>query len=379
MDRIKNLGQVFTPKKTVDFMISLRKNTGTVLEPSVGEGSFFNSIVCTGIELDKSLCPAGCHNIDFFDFPTTNKFNTIIGNPPYVGFKNIIEDTKNKLKEFDQRTNLYVYFINKCLDHLLPNGEIIFITPREFFKATSAIKLNEKIWKLGTITDLFDLGDSRIFDGYNPNCVIWRFEKDNYQKKTRLNGEDRNFKYVNGQLLFLKDDYTLAFSDLFYVKVGAVSGMDDIFTHPDGNLDFVCSNTRSDGKLRKMLYNVQHDHLLEHKERLISRKIKKFNENNWWQWGRGYYFSDEERIYVNCKTRVRNPFFLNTCKNYDGSILAIFFKKAMNINKTVTALNNVAWDELGFVCDGRYIFSQRSLQNTLLPQYFLDSCLYTNI
>ena len=33
-------------------------------------------------------------------------------------------------------------------------------------------------------------------------------------------------------------------------------------------------------------------------------------------------------------------------------------------------LNKVKWDELGFVCDGRYIFSQKSLENTVLPKEF---------
>jgi adenine-specific DNA-methyltransferase len=34
------------------------------------------------------------------------------------------------------------------------------------------------------------------------------------------------------------------------------------------------------------------------------------------------------------------------------------------------ALNRVDWADLGFVCDGRYLFSQRSLENTLLPESF---------
>jgi hypothetical protein len=34
------------------------------------------------------------------------------------------------------------------------------------------------------------------------------------------------------------------------------------------------------------------------------------------------------------------------------------------------ALNAVDWGDLGFVCDGRYIFSQRSLENAPLPDSF---------
>jgi adenine-specific DNA-methyltransferase len=35
-------------------------------------------------------------------------------------------------------------------------------------------------------------------------------------------------------------------------------------------------------------------------------------------------------------------------------------------------LNMVDWEELGFVVDGRYIFNQRSLENTLLPTEFKE-------
>ncbi len=33
-------------------------------------------------------------------------------------------------------------------------------------------------------------------------------------------------------------------------------------------------------------------------------------------------------------------------------------------------LNDVDWGELGFVCDGRFLFAQRSLENALLPEDF---------
>jgi adenine-specific DNA-methyltransferase len=35
-------------------------------------------------------------------------------------------------------------------------------------------------------------------------------------------------------------------------------------------------------------------------------------------------------------------------------------------------LNAVDWAELGFVCDGRFLFSQRSLEQALLPESFVE-------
>lgn len=369
---IEQLGQVFTPSNIVAQMLALRKNYGRVLEPSCGDGAFFNNISsCVGIEIDAKHCPKGALNMDFFDYSESEKFDTIIGNPPYVRYKDIPLQTKEKLKSslFDERSNLYLFFIEKCLNHLTPHGELIFITPRDFLKATSSIKLNQYIFSLGTITDIFDLGDSRIFKGFSPNCIIFRFEKGNFSRRTNTN---KKFICSNGQLLFTDKDYPFLFSDLFFVKVGAVSGNDKIFESQNyGNRNFVCSHTHKTGRTRKMIYNEKNNYLLSYKDELINRKIKHFDENNWWQWGRSHYISDEKRIYLNTRTRNKEPFFLHESKDYDGSVLAIFPKNQQaDLKEMCFELNKVNWAELGFVCEGRYLFSQKSLQNTLLPESF---------
>jgi adenine-specific DNA-methyltransferase len=370
MYNVEELGQVFTPQSIVMQMLSLRRNYGRILEPSCGDGAFFNHIDGVGIEIDKQHCPPNALNMDFFDYPISEKFDTIIGNPPYVKYQDINVTTKSKLKSdlFDERSNLYLFFIEKCIKHLNDGGELIFITPRDFLKATSSIKLNKYIFDNGTITNLIDLGDQRIFKGFNPNCVIFRFEKGNFSRVTNISKE---FVFCNGQLLFTDNTYPLNFTDIFFVKVGAVSGCDRIFANEEyGDTDFVCSSTCKTGKTKRMIFKYN-DYLLQFKDELINRKIKKFDETNWWNWGRLHYISDMKRIYVNTKTRNSKPFFINDCNNYDGSVLAIFPKKQdANIEEMCKLLNNVNWYELGFVCDGRYLFSQKSLENTPLPMTF---------
>lgn len=373
MNKIKNLGQVFTSNTIVKKMISLLKlkNSGNVLEPSCGDGAFSKNITnCTAIEFDGLVCPNYAINMDFFQYSTNNKFYSIIGNPPFVKFNNIIESTKTLLDStlFDNRTNLYMFFIHKSILHLKNGGELVFITPRDFLKATASVKLNEFIYNTGTITDIIDLGDKQIFKGVTPNCVIFRFEKDNF---SRITNTHLKFTLNNGQLLFLKDEYNIKLSDIFYIKVGAVSGADDIFIHTNGNVNFVCSETIKTKKLRKMIFDKKHKALVKHKNRLINRKIKKFDESNWWSWGRKHHISDSPRIYVNCKTRNNNPFFTHRCKNYDGSVLALFpHNKMLDIKECIKELNKVDWSSLGFMCGNRFIFSQRALQNTLLPDNF---------
>jgi len=382
---VARLGQVFTPEAVVRRMLALVRNRGRVLEPSCGDGAFSRLIPgCTAIEIDPRHCPAGALNLDFFAYPASERFATIIGNPPYVRYQDIPAATREQLsaEHFDGRSNLYLFFIEKCLRHLEPGGELIFITPRDFLKATSAVRLNRLLFAAGTITDFIELGDARIFAGATPNCAIWRFEKDNFSRCTRYehgNGsvtearpEARHFLLAGGHLAFTRADCTVPLSSLFSVKVGAVSGADSIFasdTH--GTMDFVCSHTVRDGRTRRMIFNTPHPALQRHKRQLLARRIRRFDEKSWWQWGRLHPLSEQPRIYVNCKTREARPFFLHPCNNFDGAVLALFpLDPAADLAALCDRLNAVDWAELGFVCDGRYLFTQRSLQQALLPESF---------
>lgn len=388
------LGQVFTPQAVVRCMQSLMRNQGNVLEPACGDGAFLQHLAnVTAIEIDPRHAPAGSRVMNFFELEATERFDTIIGNPPYVRHQDIAPETRllTRHSGLDGRANLYLFFIEKCLQHLKSGGELIFITPRDFIKSTSAVPLNREIFATGTITEFIDLGDARIFNGATPNCAIWRFERDNFSRTTRyaklgtaqsveklgdLNWDTRRFIEHSGHLLFTREHYPLQLSDLAFVKVGAVSGADDVYANVAfGNRDFVCSSTVADQKTRRMIWcepgQATPASLIAHKQKLITRRIRKFDDSNWWQWGRGYYQSDLPRIYVNNKTRRTAPFFVHDCPHYDGSVLAIFPRNPhADIQRMAALLNALDWEELGFVCDGRFLFTQRSLEQAPLPESF---------
>ncbi len=376
---VAQLGQVFTPPNVVDFMLDLCRNTGSVLEPSAGDGAFFNALrqrgrKVTGIEVDARVAPKGTTVMDFFELPLDRQFDTIVGNPPYVRFQDVAVDTKKRLKSglFDARSNLFLFFIEKCVRHLKPGGELVFIVPREFIKLTAAKKLNAWLFEQGSITHFYETGDVRVFDGATPNCAIFRFEKG---QTNRRMADGRRFVEADGQLMFLRDDHNVRLGDAFSVKVGAVSGADHLFAHPAGNMEFVYSKTAESGETRRMLYGIRHPHLDKHKDALLARRVKTFDESNWWQWGRAFPINNLPRIYVNGRTRKPQPFFLHDCKAYDGSILALFPKNTRIsrrdlIECTMMLNHEVDWQQLGFVCDGRFLFTQRSLQTCLLPDKF---------
>ncbi|MDP2794897.1 MAG: class I SAM-dependent methyltransferase [Sulfurisoma sp.] len=369
---ITTLGQVFTPAPIVERMLSLRRNRGRVLDPAAGNGAFCSRVPgCVAVELDAAHCPADAHNIDFFAWPAEDRFDTVIGNPPYVRARDILPATRIRLASqlLDGHANLYLHFIEKCVRHLNPGGELIFITPRDFLKATGAARLNTWLFEQGTITDFEDLGDAKIFAGAAPNCAIWRFEKGDMAHRLR---DGRRMVQAGGQLLLTRGIYSVPLASVFAVKVGAVSGADEIFTSASlGNADFVCSKTAQTGQTRRMIFDAPLRYLEQFKERLLGRRVTKFNESNWWRWGRRHHVSEAPRVYVNHKTRNARPFFIHPCNNYDGSVLALFpHRRDVDVATLAALLNEVDWHELGFVCDGRFLFTQRSLEQTLLPEDF---------
>ena len=381
---IARYGQVFTPPGIVDRMLALSRNIGRnhgrALDPACGDGAFSARLPgCVAIELDPAHCPPGALNIDFFAYPEGEQFATVIGNPPYVKARDILPATALRLGSslLDGHANLYLHFIEKCVRHLAPGGELILITPRDFLKATGAGRLNAWLFDQGTITDFEDLGDAKIFEGAAPNCAIWRFEKGNASHRLH---DGRRMALSGGQLMFTRGIYSLPLASVFAVKVGAVSGADEIFSNEEfANTEFVCSKTAQTGATRRMVYLDREGPvawLEQFKERLLARRVTRFDEANWWKWGRRHYVSEAPRIYVNHKTRNARPFFQHPCNNYDGAVLALFPHRATlpaaDLKRLTEMLNEVDWGELGFVCDGRFLFSQRSLEQALLPEAFAE-------
>ena len=93
--------------------------------------------------------------------------------------RDISPDTAKKLNDdiFDGHANLYYHFIKKSVQHLNHGGELIFVTPRDFIRATGAAGLNEWLYAQGAFTHFKDYGDERIFSEFSPNCAVWRFVK----------------------------------------------------------------------------------------------------------------------------------------------------------------------------------------------------------
>lgn len=365
MDKKINLGQIFTPDNIVKEMIQLIKNDGIILEPSCGTGAFLKYLPkdkTIGLEIDKEIAPPNAIIMDFFDWQQS--VDTIIGNPPYVRYQDILLSTQKKLSNnFDNRTNLYVFFIDKCIDLLNNHGELIFIVPRDFIKATSSQPLNYRLYNEGGFSFWQEFGDIQVFQNASPNVVIFRWEKNAAHSIPVI--------FDNGYLIFNSKikNKKIKIYDLFDVMVGGASGANSIFIEPTGNIDLVVSTTKNTNLTKKAHYvDSPTPYLEQYKQQLLSRKIKTFNENNWWEWGRKIRYIPGPKIYVNMKTRDLKPFFTHESGWFDGSILALIPKEnnKYSIQELIDILNNTDWESQGFKVGGRLIFGQRSLLNAYI-------------
>lgn len=357
------LGQFFTPDFVAQEMSNLIQNHGSLLEPSCGNGVFLQYLPKTAvaIEIDPDVAPKNAKIMDFFDWD--EKMDTIIGNPPYIRFQEIPESTKQKLPPvLDNRANLFLFFIWRAIDLLNNNGELIFIVPRDFIKLTAARQLNERLYNEGGFTFWKEYGDEKIFTGASPNVAIFRWVK----------GEKHQIpiNYNNGYLSFSDKKTGILLSELFDIRVGGASGLNEVFIESSGNIDLVVSTTKKTGNTKKAHYKEQPDeYLFQYKEQLMNRGIKHFTEKNWWEWGRKIRpVLEGDKIYVNCKTRDEHPFFTHSSGWYDGSILALIpkYRWYNSIDEVIEQLNNNNWAEQGFKVGGRLIFGQKSLLNAYL-------------
>jgi len=389
---VEKLGQVFTPDAIVAKMVSLlenRKPGSLILEPSCGDGAFLRAVPeAIGVEYDARHASPGVLVGDFFAFAgkelKEGSFDAIIGNPPFVRFKDMDESTRAlvPVDRFDKRTNLYVFFIDRCLDLLRDGGELVFINPRDFLKATHAGVLNKRLVAEGSFTYMEDLGDEPIFPGFAPNCVIMRWQKGKKYgtlpdgRVAVLEGSTITFKTPGGS-------YGPRLGDLFSVRVGGVSGMDEVFKANPGDPNaypFACSKTRDTGEPRWMTWGDSlgsaPEALLDSKDRLLTRRARAFGEQNWWHWIRKPPpFLKDGAVLVNSKTRRENPFYAYKGAWVDGAVLALYpTSKASHlpIEEWARRLNKVDWEAIGFRSGGRFLFSQRALQECTLPQGFAD-------
>ena len=189
----KSNGIYFTPKNIVTDMINIckkhNKNIKRVLEPSCGscqvineidktykniqiDGIEFNTIIFTEIKALEHKNAVNLMNQDYLKYVPEEKYDLIIGNPPYFVMPKNDVDTKYH-KYFDGRPNIFILFIIKALFELKMNGILAFVLPKNFLNCNYYNKLRQHIidnYKIVSIKD--HSGENYIETGQDTIVLI---------------------------------------------------------------------------------------------------------------------------------------------------------------------------------------------------------------
>lgn len=375
----KSHGQYFTKNKLLQRKVCefILNDPLCILEPSIGRGdlveavsAFYNPRVQFDMyEIDESISLLPIiekERVVYGDFLNahlgTTKYKTIIGNPPYV---------RQKLCK-----NLYIQFIEKCFGLLEAGGELIFIVPTDFFKLTSAAPILTYMMKAGTFTHVFHPNNEKLFENANIDVMIFRYCKcgmvgEKTNKTVFFNGTKMLLTFTNGIIGFSKQydaDDTVdsdstqvlrrpkrVIGDYFDCFVGMVTGKEIVFkSELFGNISMLVQPN----KITKYIYLTSfptenhelNQYMESHKQTLMERKIRKFSEKNWFEWGAPRNkssidrFMGQEAVFVRNVTRQKVIAFKDRVQYFGGSLLMLLPKKR-SVNEAVDSTDAVDVDE----------------------------------
>jgi adenine-specific DNA-methyltransferase len=209
-------GQYFTPKIVADFMIGMAgiSANSKILEPSCGEGVFLELLQQKGFynftayEIDDSLAQefSGVRYESFVSAKIDEKFDLIIGNPPYIRWKNLEENLKKELsinsiwnKYFNSLCDYLYIFILKSISLLNENGQLIFICPEYWMNTTHSISLRNYMVANGYFEEIYHFNETPIFDKVTVSIVIFKFIKNK-----QIRGKIKVAKFYANQKLTLE-------------------------------------------------------------------------------------------------------------------------------------------------------------------------------
>jgi len=186
----KNNGIYFTPPKTIlkniDFLNPYLQQIKSVLEPSCGSCEYITkldnlfNLDFTCIEKNEEIYNQiktyekdniKILNIDFINYDIENKFDLIIGNPPYfVIQKNIV--SSEYYEYFEGRPNIFIIFIIKSLKMIKENGILSFVLPYSFINSSYYNKARKYIYTNYKILNIIDCKDDNYIETKQETIVF---------------------------------------------------------------------------------------------------------------------------------------------------------------------------------------------------------------
>lgn len=123
------------------------------------------------------------------DFINNQKFDIVIGNPPYIRSSRLALGYKDKLKRIYKNNysggfDLYYCFILMGVISLSEDGCLAYISPTSFTRAKNAERLREWLYKNVQVSSYIDLDESKVFSNADVHAAIYVLRKSNKESKT---------------------------------------------------------------------------------------------------------------------------------------------------------------------------------------------------
>ncbi|GCF93738.1 hypothetical protein NRIC_16290 [Enterococcus florum] len=218
--------QYFTNIEIAKFMASLvnldkEKREINILDPGAGEGilgieaveyivsnSNISTISLTAYEIDKVLSTIlksdyerlkqdlalrgiafkyKVSNRDFLNVVSErmkSHFDLVIMNPPYEKIAKNSKEYKAMEKQGYSKTNLYSSFIEKSLDFLKEEGQLIAIIPRSFANGTYFSSFRENVFSNSNLTNIHLFETRKLFTDVLQENIIIKTEKKAAEKNS---------------------------------------------------------------------------------------------------------------------------------------------------------------------------------------------------
>ena len=376
----QTLGQYFTTNHELKEKVFgfIENAPSVILEPSIGQGDLvafvkerMPHVLFDMYEIDDTiplLDAIDKRDVVYGDFmiqPIAKKYQTIVGNPPYVRTK---------------KGNLYIDFTEKCYHLLEENGELIFIVPSDFLKLTSASKLLNEMMTHGTFTHIFHPHNEKMFEHASIDVIVFKYCKNvSMAKKVLYNDQWMYITNSEGLITFGEEENTHSamFQDYFEVYVGLVSGKEEVYKNEElGNITLLNGEDKMDKYIYVEKFPCEDEkinaHLWRYKKELMERGIRKFHETNWFEWGaprnmvaiRSHFGKD--CIYMYNLTRKPKVAFLGKVDYFGGGLLMLKPKKKCNLNAVMDYLNSDAFKN-NFMFSGRFKIGHRQICHSYIP------------